>query len=210
MNFEMDRPSVTRRVVREDIEWCDVWIPHLNEHGLPRVLLIGDSITRAYYQKVERILEGQAFVGRLTTSRSVGDPALIGEVSAVLSQTKFDVIHFNNGMHGWGYSEEEYETYFPEFLESIRQNALEARLIWASTTPVRTAHKLDEFHARTQRVELRNTIAACYVQARGIPVNDLCALAKIEHYTDDGVHFNTTGSDFQAKHVASSISTVLW
>ncbi|MFX3891450.1 hypothetical protein ACJBV1_11045, partial [Streptococcus suis] len=32
---------------RESIEWCDIWISHANETNLPRVLLIGDSITRA-------------------------------------------------------------------------------------------------------------------------------------------------------------------
>ena len=34
-------------VPRESIEWTDAWMPHLKEHDLPRVLLIGDSITRA-------------------------------------------------------------------------------------------------------------------------------------------------------------------
>ena len=33
----------------ESIEWCDIWISHADETNLPRVLLIGDSITRAYY-----------------------------------------------------------------------------------------------------------------------------------------------------------------
>jgi hypothetical protein len=33
-------------VSREDIEWLDAWLPHTNDHGLPYVLLIGDSITR--------------------------------------------------------------------------------------------------------------------------------------------------------------------
>jgi hypothetical protein len=93
-----------RRIVREDIEWCDVWLPYLNCNDLPRVFLIGDSITHAYYPEVEKRLAEKAFVGRLATSRSVGDPGLIREVETVLSQTHFDVIHFNNGMHGWGYS----------------------------------------------------------------------------------------------------------
>lgn len=201
--------SEPRRTVREDIEWCDVWIPHLNEHNLPRVLLIGDSITRAYYREVEKRLEGRAFVARFTTSRSVGDPALIKEINAVLSQTKFDVIHFNNGMHGWGYSEKEYETHFPEFVEAIRADAPKARLVWASTTPVRTARKLDELDARTERVKARNAIAARYVGVQKIPINDLFSLAKVEHFSDDGVHFNAQGSALQAEHVAAAITALL-
>src|SRR5271154_4490690 len=53
---------------RESIEWCDIWISHANETNLPRVLLIGDSITRAYYPAVEERLSGKAYVGRLSSS----------------------------------------------------------------------------------------------------------------------------------------------
>src|SRR5437868_14877310 len=93
---------------REAIEWCDVWITHANETNLPRVLLIGDSITRAYYPEVEKRLTGKAFVARLATSRFVADPVLLKEIALVLDGTRFDVIHFNNGMHGWQHSEGEY------------------------------------------------------------------------------------------------------
>src|SRR5215472_14441734 len=94
--------------IREAIEWCDIWISHANETNLPRVLLIGDSISRAYYPEVETRLAGKAFVARLATSRFVADPQLLKELALVLDETKFDVIHFNNGMHGWQHSEEEY------------------------------------------------------------------------------------------------------
>ena len=31
-------------LVREDIEWLDLWLPNTNNHDLPRVLLVGDSV----------------------------------------------------------------------------------------------------------------------------------------------------------------------
>jgi len=89
----------------ESIEWCDIWISHANETNLPRVLLIGDSITRDYYPGVEKHLEGKAYVARLSTSRFAADPVLLQELSLVLGNMNFDVIHFNNGMHGWQHSE---------------------------------------------------------------------------------------------------------
>src|SRR2546428_10337357 len=89
----------------ESIEWCDIWISHANETNLPRVLLIGDSITRDYYPDVEKHLAGKAYVARLATSRFLTDPVLAKEIALVLEGTKFDVIHFNNGMHGWQHSE---------------------------------------------------------------------------------------------------------
>jgi hypothetical protein len=69
---------------REGIEWCDVWISHANETNLPRVLLIGDSITRAYYPQVEKQLAGKAYVGRLATSAFVSDPILVRQIAMVL------------------------------------------------------------------------------------------------------------------------------
>src|ERR1043166_7575186 len=116
---------------REAIEWCDIWISNANETNLPRVLLIGDSIARDYYPEVEKRLAGKAFVARLATSRFVADPVLLKEIELVLSQEKFDVIHFNNGMHGWQHSEAEYREAFPKFIKALRKHAPRAKLIWA-------------------------------------------------------------------------------
>ena len=120
---------------KESIEWCDIWISHANETNLPRVLLIGDSITRAYYPEVEKQLAGKAYVGRLSSSAFISDPALLKQIEMVLKEYKFDVIHFNNGMHGWQHSEIEYEQAFPKFLKAIQKYAPHAKLIWANTTP---------------------------------------------------------------------------
>src|SRR5438093_12495828 len=107
----------------ESIEWCDIWISHANETNLPRVLLIGDSIARGYYPEVEKRLAGKAFVARLSTSRFVADPVLLKEFALVLDDAKFDVIQFNNGMHGWQHTEAEYRKAFPEFIKTIQANA---------------------------------------------------------------------------------------
>src|SRR5882724_11224632 len=95
--------------VREAIEWCDIWVSHANETNLPRVLLIGDSIVRDYYPQVEKHFTGKAFIARLSTSRFVADPVLLKEIELVLDSAGFEVIHFNNGMHGWQHSEAEYQ-----------------------------------------------------------------------------------------------------
>ena len=95
--------------VRERIEWMDVWITDAEKSELPRVLLIGDSITRGYFSPVEKRLAGKAYCARLTTSKCVADPSFVNEVQLLLKQYKFDVIHFNNGLHGWGYTEEQYK-----------------------------------------------------------------------------------------------------
>ena len=86
------------RPVRESIEWLDVWMPNTNDTGLPRVLLIGNSITRGYYPEVQKRLSGKAYVARLATSKSIGDPGLLKEIKLVLAYHAFDIVHFNNGL----------------------------------------------------------------------------------------------------------------
>src|SRR3984957_18046138 len=166
---------------RESIEWCDIWISHANETNLPRVLLIGDSITRAYYPEVENRLAGKAYVARLTTSRFISDPVLLQEIALVLDNTKFDIIHFNNGMHGWQHSEQEYREAFPKFLATIRSHAPSAKLIWANTTGLKeskTPSAEDKSQSSDERVAARNAIALGFVKKQNISVDDLNSLVK--------------------------------
>ena len=148
-----------KKIAREYIEWSDIWIPGANKTDLPHVLLIGNSITRGYYGKVEAALKEKAYVGRLSNSKSVGDPALIEELTVVLKNTKFDVIHFNNGLHGFDYTEEEYDKSFTKLIKIIRKYAPKAKLIWATTTPVRTGEGMKEFAPITERLKIRNHVA---------------------------------------------------
>ena len=198
---------------RESIEWCDIWISHADETNLPRVLLIGDSITRAYYPQVEKNLEGKAYVGRLSSSAFISDPALLKQIKMVLSQYHFDVIHFNNGMHGWQHSEKEYADAFPAFLKTIHKLAPGAKLIWANTTPLRVSPQLppgNQTQATDERIAARNALALKIVEAKGIPVDDLnTPMLGHPDYHSDNVHFNDQGIAIQAAQVAAQIQKVL-
>src|SRR5258708_4009800 len=165
----------------ESIEWCDIWISHANETNLPRVLLIGDSIARAYYSEVEERLAGKAFVARLATSRFAADAVLLKEIALVLDETKFDVIHFNNGMHGWQHSEADYRKGFPQFLAAIKTHAPPAKLIWATTTPLRDGKAVTydtQAEYSDERVAARNAIAMEIVTEQKIPIDDLNAAGR--------------------------------
>jgi lysophospholipase L1-like esterase len=118
----------------------------------------------------------------------------------------FDVVHFNNGMHGWGYTEEEYARYFGELLAAIRAGAPHAKLVWASTTPVR---KEQPGGATNSRIEARNAIAARMI-GPSIPVDDQYSLMKGhgDLHSDD-VHFNSEGSTVQGTQLADIIVGVL-
>lgn len=70
--------------------------------GLPRVLLIGDSISIGYTLPVRDLLKGKANVHRIPTN---GGPTTNGlkNLTAWLGVSKWDVIHFNWGLHDLKY-----------------------------------------------------------------------------------------------------------
>ena len=194
----------------ESIVWCDIWISHANETNLPRVLLIGDSIARDYYPNVEKNLAGKAYVARLATSRFIGDPVLLQELALVLENTKFQVIHFNNGMHGWQHSEVVYQRAFPKFLATIRQYAPKAKLIWATTTSLRNSSAGNSADASDERIDARNAFAQGYITKSGIETDDLNTLMRSHpEYHRDNVHFNDHGVQLQSQQVAKVISESL-
>lgn len=205
--------SIEAQIIkRENIEWLDIWMPKTNEEGLPRVLLIGNSITRQYYPEVEKQLEGKAFVARLSTSKSLGDPGLLQEIALALGYHQFDVVHFNNGMHGWEYSEKEYEAAFPDLLQTIRRGAPNAKLIWANTTPIRTGEKMDQFDLRNERVKERNRIVCEYLKDKQVQINDLYSVAMNNtafYGGKDGVHLQPIGVKMLANQVADQIKVAL-
>jgi len=197
-----------RRMVTEKIEWTYSDQPGTPDPSLPNVLLIGDSITRAYYPAVAKNLDGKANCYYFATSASVGDkrlPHQLAEYFAMI-HVAFQVVHFNNGMHGWGYSEDEYAEYFGELPAAIQVGAPHARLIWASTTPVR---KDQPGGANNPRIEARNAIAAHLVGST-VPIDDQYSLMKSRGYLhSDDVHFNSEGSTVQATQAVDTIVKLL-
>lgn len=201
--------AAERRMVTEKIEWTYTDRPEVPNAALPNVLLIGDSITRAYYKATAEELAGKANCYFFATSVSVGDERLAGQLAEYFKMigVRFDVVHFNNGMHGWGYTEEEYRRYFPELVTAVRHGAPEAQLVWATTTPVRK-DKVDG--ATNARIDTRNTIAGEQVAKQRIAIDDQhqLMLAHQDLHSDD-VHFTAEGNAIQGKQVAASVIKLL-
>src|SRR5260370_34904088 len=117
--FVSARAYAQDRLARpEEIEWSWEVRPAQVDSKLPNVLPVGDSITRNYYPEVQRQLSHGANVYLMATSASAGDPRLPRQLSefSVAEAVSFKVVHFNNGMHGWTYSEGDYRAAFPSFL----------------------------------------------------------------------------------------------
>jgi len=198
-------------VHRERIEWCDVWVEDAHKPRTPRVLLVGDSIVRGYYAGVAERLRGDAWLARFTTSAFVGDPIFLQQLDWLLGAYSFDVIHFNNGLHGSGYTEEEYAAGLSAVLDHIARRQPEAKLVLVTSTPRRDPKDLARTTEANARVEVRNRILREHAEARRLPVNDQYGLV-IDHpayHSKDGTHFAPGGKEKQAEQVAASVRSVL-
>ncbi|NLV44683.1 MAG: SGNH/GDSL hydrolase family protein [Candidatus Hydrogenedentes bacterium] len=208
----MYHPCSAQDVKLEKIEWTDIWVMDANEMANARVLLVGDSIVKGYYGPVEKHLSEKASCARYATSLFLSNPDYLAELGLLLKRYDFDVIHINNGLHGWDYTEEAYRLGLTALLEMMKRDAPEAKLIWCMTTPVRNSKELSQFDAaQNNRVIERNRIAAEIMEAAGIPVNDLYETVKDhpEYFAGDGVHYNGDGQTAQAKQVAERIEKAL-
>lgn len=202
--------AVAEKSIPEEIEWAWYARPVHPNATLPNVLLLGDSICRNYYPRVTEQLAGVANVYLLATSASIGDPRLLAQIREFerLEAVPFAVVHFNNGMHGWDYSEMQYRLAFPAFLRAVRKIGKgHAVLIWTSTTPV----KIDKpERASNDRIAARNAIALSALERQNIAVDDQHALM-IQHQNlyADTVHYNAAGSEIQGDQAAVVIRNAL-
>jgi hypothetical protein len=195
---------------REHIEWLDTWVRGADDSTRPKVLLIGDSIVRGYYDPVQETFGEEVDVARLATSACVCAPHYTNELSLLLTQHTFAVVHFNNGLHGWADSDTAYGEALSDAMDFIVRNC-SGSVIWAHTTPVRDTADLSAFGERNVRVQTRNRLAAAAAAARGLPVNDLYSVIADHRdcFSGDGVHHSPAGKAALGAAVTAAIRAQL-
>lgn len=180
-----------------------------DDPSLPRILLIGDSVSRAYTLGVRRALAGQANVHR--APENCGPTANgLKKLDTWLGSAgprKWDLIYFNFGIHDRATPVADYEQRLAEIATRLQRTG--ATVIWASTTPI----PRDEAKKQTpESIVERNAAAARIAQARGIAVDDLFTfitphLAETQKPGD--VHYNDRGYQLLSEHVAATLSVRL-
>jgi lysophospholipase L1-like esterase len=173
---------------------------------LPRVLLIGDSVSRGYTQAVRKALAGKANVHRAPANCG---PTASGlkNIDVWLGDGKWDVIHFNFGIHDRGTPIADYTQRLERLIERMKKTG--AKLVWASTTPIPD----DPARKQTAASIVERNRAAAELMARpGIAIDDLFSavtphLAEMQNPGD--VHFNAQGYEFLGQTVAASLELAL-
>lgn len=176
---------------------------------LPRVLLIGDSVSRGYTLAVRAALAGKANVHRAPENCGPTANGLkkLEVWLASAGPAKWDVIHFNFGIHDRGTPLADYTARLAQIV--TRLQATGATLIWASTTPI--PDDAAKKQSAASIVE-RNTAAAALMAQHAIAIDDLFTvitpkLATLQNPND--VHFTSAGYDFLGQAVAASIAAKL-
>jgi lysophospholipase L1-like esterase len=180
---------------------------------LPRVLLIGDSISIGYTAATRTALAGKANVHRIPTN---GGPTTRGvqSIDAWLGDSKWDVIHFNWGLHDLKYIGEKKQVSLADYDKNMRKLVARmkktgATLVWCNTTPVPEGVKPPRKNAEVLEY---NAVAAKIMTEEKIATDDLYTFAndrleKIQR--PKNVHFSGTGSKVLASQVGKSILQAL-
>lgn len=197
---------------KETPEWAK---PIEDVPGLPRVLLIGDSISVGYLNATRELLAGKANVHRPPincgpTSRGV---EMIDEW---LGEGNWDVVHFNFGLHDLKYLEDgTQQVPVEQYVENLRViagkiKATGAKVIWCNTTPV--PDPVDGVVRKSEDVVTYNEAAAGAMAELEIPINDLYSFALerlAEIQRPRNVHFTEEGSAVLATKVVAEIEAAL-
>lgn len=182
---------------------------------LPRVLLIGDSISIGYTVPVRKQMAGKANIHRILTN---GGPTSNGvkNIAAWLGTGKWDVIHFNWGLHDLKFMEngqrqipiDEYEKNLRGLVKTLK--ATGAQLIWCSTTPVPDAELNPP--RKNEDVIAYNVAAKKIMTENNIVIDDLYAYALPQLSTiqlPKNVHYNPAGYETLGKQVTKSLTEAL-
>ena len=203
------RARATEKIKLEKTEWSDIWLADANQSDLPRVLMVGDSIAQGYFRDVDKDLSGKAYCAKFATSKFLGNPDYLDELKLILKRYRFSVIHINNGLHGWTYTEEDYRQALPKLIQTLKKYGKGAAIVWATTTPRRNFKKPAELAIDNNRVLERNRIAVEYMTKHGIAVDDLYTVVADhpEYYNlpQDATHFNSEGRAIEARQVSEVI-----
>jgi lysophospholipase L1-like esterase len=215
-----------KKLLKTALLLISISAPLLIAKELPKVLIIGDSISIGYTPFVAKALKDQAIViHHKGNAQHTGTGLQLLE--EWLGKTKWDLIHFNWGLWDLCYrhpdskiegkrdkingtittSLEQYEQNLEALVDRLKKTS--AKLIWAHTSHVPEGEP-GRFVGDDHKY---NEIAARVMKKNGIEINDLHSLTKnfsTELFLGPGdVHYTETGYARIAGQVTEKISEKL-
>jgi predicted esterase len=173
----------------------------VNDSSRPRVLLIGDSILSGYRKSVMGALQSSAYVDTWVNPHWQSDNTnkLLAEL--LEKNGPYDVVHFNMGLHGWTEGRIKEGTFRPltrAYVDVLKAKLPEARLIWASSTPVTAKGNPAGLEPEINPIIVEhNRMAAEVMLEAGVPVSDFYALLLNRRELAKGDRFHWTGPAYR-------------
>jgi acyl-CoA thioesterase-1 len=175
-------------------------------YSLPKVLIVGDSISKGYYPYVRSNLVNVAETHRPEGNHGATWDGLM-RLDAWLEGRNWDVIHFNFGLHDIHRTTlEQYEANLTRIVERLKKT--KARLIFATSTPVLEGTPTFLKGSATRYNEVARRVME---RAGGIALDDLHGFASAhpEYQRPKDLHFTDQGYAALGKEVADSIIRAL-
>jgi hypothetical protein len=167
---ELVQARVSKTSLRENIEWFEFYVIPANT-DTKRILFVGDSILQEYFEPVCKGLK-EISCAKFATSASISSEDFFAQLNVVINSFDFDYIHFNNGLHGFGYSETDYDIGLRRVADLLSR--LGARVSFAESTQL-DASRGDSFRLNelNTRIHARNKIMHVVAKEYGFPLNPL-------------------------------------
>lgn len=175
-----------------------------------KVLLIGDSMLSGYGDLVRNGLKDIAVVDFWKTGLYEAHPDLFPLLDKASSNRKYDLIHFNIGLHGWAkgrVDEDKYIDLMNEYVGILKRNNPDAILVWSMTTPVLAKNSTELDPEINPIIVRRNRKADSVMKSNGVHIIDLYSimLPHLDYTRGDGFHWKKEGQKLQADKILSEL-----
>ena len=185
----------------ENFEWDNIWWEQNGNKSGKRVVYIGDSISCGTRRIATSLSENEYLFDGFGTSKAVDNPYFRKSLSLFLSQCQdYSAVLFNNGLHGWHLTEEEYKEYYKEMLIFLKENVKVPIFVLLTTN--------DDIHPGTNdRVIVRNKYVTELAEELSLPVVDLYSVSVKYNdlHTPDKIHFTNEGYSKLAEEILNFI-----
>ncbi len=205
----------------------------VKDPSLPKILVIGDSISMGYRRFITEHFKGKAYVDYWVgcgvpwgATKLKDSPKTIKAWKGVLSNGPYNVISWNAMTLHWWHRiqlgrcpESSLAVNLTDVVRFLKKEAPKTQIIWIRCTPIRAcqkdgSHVLDESPNCNPRIVRYNKIVDGVMKKEGIPEVDLYGIAVKQLHTvrkgsRDIVHWNKSVSKLFADAIIKEITKYL-
>lgn len=203
--------------------------PVVEDGSLPRVLIIGDSISGHYLERVRLLMEGKAnIVGEASLDKKKNSWATVGprfyrsdsatkgdDLKNFLAESgPWDIVHFNNGIHMFAGAkpgdEKPYAEQLKKVVATIRESG--AVCLFANSTGTVADNTIAKSPNYLTNCKAFNAAAEEVMREMGVPVTDIYGMIQPrikELISGDLIHTNAEADQMMAELIAKRLTETI-